>query len=65
MWRDFCPLCGYRFEAVDTGTLCKLIIQHVDDGTCEMNFVSPLVALRDNGSGPGKGIYKPKQIKTV
>ncbi len=49
MWKDFCPLCGARFEAELDTVLLDLIMKHIDDGTCQRNFRPPKIALLDIG----------------
>lgn len=47
-WRDWCPLCGGRFTANTAEELCEIIIKHMEDGTCEKNFVPLEQALADD-----------------
>jgi len=61
MFKDFCPLCGYRFEGEAPEEICDQILEHIANETCQNNWVPPLEAFGDDGSGPGKGLYKPKE----
>lgn len=47
-YKDWCPLCGRRFQANTTEELIQQIIDHIDDGLCERNFRPPDVAMRDD-----------------
>lgn len=48
MWKDWCPLCGRRFQADTPEELIEQITGHVDDGSCEKNFRPLDVALADS-----------------
>lgn len=61
LFKDFCPLCGYRFQGDTPKEVYNQVLEHINNGTCEENFVSWPIAAADDGRGPGKGLYKPKE----
>ena len=64
-FKDFCPLCGYRFGGETVEKVLNQILEHNDNGTCKNNWVSFSDALADDGSGPGRGLYEPKEVVDV
>lgn len=53
MFRDWCPLCGARFQGETPEEVIEQIIQHTEDGEdgkneCERNFKPLSVALKDD-----------------
>jgi len=62
-FKDFCPLCGYRFEGGTSDEVYDQILQHINNGECEKNWVTLIEAITDDGIGPGKGLYKPTEVK--
>lgn len=57
-FKDFCPLCGYRFRGKTPEEVSEKIIAHAEDGTCFNNFRPFEVVLSDIGNGPGRGYYE-------
>ena len=52
-WRDWCPLCGERFEGDSPGKLAQKILDHTKEkdgqkSRCEQNFRPFDVALADD-----------------
>ena len=48
-FKDFCPLCGYRFYGDTPDEVYGYILQHLEDGTCEKNWRAMGIALHDTG----------------
>lgn len=46
--KDWCPMCGSRFEADNYNELGILIIDHLDSGYCKANQKPFLIALHDD-----------------
>ena len=59
IYRDFCPLCGYRFIGDCIDKVMNKIESHIEDGTCERNWRSWSTAIVDIGKGNGRGFYEP------
>ena len=48
IWKDWCPLCGSRFQADNPEGLVQKITDHVDSGYCESHFRSLDVVMADD-----------------